>query len=77
MIDTPQVTDVFRTEWSRLVATLVRDVGDLGVAEDAAQDAFVEAASRWPTEGTPERPGAWLLTTAQIGRAHVQRKYRE
>ncbi len=65
MIDTPQVTDVFRTEWSRLVATLVRDVGDLGVAEDAAQDAFVEAASRWPTEGTPERPGAWLLTTAR------------
>ncbi len=75
MIDTPQVTDVFRTEWSRLVATLVRDVGDLGVAEDAAQDAFVEAASRWPTEGTPERPGAWLLTTAR--RKVIDRMRRE
>ena len=65
MIDTPQITDVFRTEWSRLVATLLRDVGDLGVAEDAAQEAFVEAATRWAADGTPERPGAWLLTTAR------------
>jgi RNA polymerase sigma-70 factor (ECF subfamily) len=65
MIDTPEVSAVFRTEWPRLVATLLRDVGDLGVAEDAAQDAFVEAAARWSTDGTPARPGAWLLTTAR------------
>lgn len=57
--------EVFRTEWTRLVATLVRDLRDLELAEDAAQEAFVEAAARWPDDGTPERPGAWLLTTAR------------
>jgi len=60
-----EVADVFRTEWPRLVATLVRDVGDLTIAEDAAQDAFVEASTRWPTDGVPERPGAWLVTTGR------------
>ena len=59
------VTDVFRTEWPRLVATLVRDVGDLSIAEDAAQDAFIEASTRWPIDGVPDRPGAWLLTTGR------------
>jgi len=57
--------DVFRTEWPRLVATLVRDIGDLTIAEDAAQDAFVEASVRWPTDGVPDRPGAWLVTTGR------------
>jgi RNA polymerase sigma-70 factor (ECF subfamily) len=59
------VDDVFRTEWPRLVATLVRDVGDLTIAEDAAQDAFIEASTRWPTDGVPDRPGAWLVTTGR------------
>jgi RNA polymerase sigma-70 factor (ECF subfamily) len=59
------VADVFRDEWPRLVATLVRDVGDLTIAEDAAQDAFIEASTRWPTDGIPERPGAWLITTGR------------
>lgn len=59
------VADVFRTEWPRLVATLMRDVGDLSVAEDAAQDAFIEASTRWPTDGVPDRPGAWLVTTGR------------
>jgi RNA polymerase sigma-70 factor (ECF subfamily) len=59
------VADVFRTEWPRLVATLMRDVGDLTIAEDAAQDAFIEASTRWPTDGIPERPGAWLVTTGR------------
>lgn len=59
------VDAVFRTEWPRLVATLMRDVGDLTIAEDAAQDAFIEASTRWPTEGVPDRPGAWLVTTAR------------
>ena len=59
------VADVFRTEWPRLVATLVRDVGDLTIAEDATQDAFIEASRRWPADGVPDRPGAWLLTTAR------------
>jgi RNA polymerase sigma-70 factor (ECF subfamily) len=59
------VADVFRTEWPRLVATLMRDVGDLSIAEDAAQDAFIEASTRWPTDGVPDRPGAWLVTTGR------------
>jgi RNA polymerase sigma-70 factor (ECF subfamily) len=59
------VADVFRAEWPRLVATLVRDVGDLTIAEDAAQDAFIEASTRWPADGIPERPGAWLVTTGR------------
>ena len=59
------VADVFRAEWPRLVATLMRDVGDLTIAEDAAQDAFIEASRRWPTDGVPERPGAWLVTTGR------------
>ncbi len=48
-----------------LVATLVRDLGDLDLAEDVAQEAFTEAAARWDADGTPDRPGAWLLTTAR------------
>lgn len=59
------VTQVFEQEWTRLVAILVRDLRDLGAAEDAAQDAFVEASQRWPTDGVPDRPAAWLLTTAR------------
>ena len=65
MIDRSGVTEAFRTEWPRLVATLVREVGDLELAEDAAQDAFFEAARRWERDGIPDRPGAWLLTTAR------------
>lgn len=59
------IAEVFRAEWFGLVATLVRDIGDLGLAEDSAQDAFIEATVNWPTNGTPDRPGAWLLTTAR------------
>jgi RNA polymerase sigma-70 factor (ECF subfamily) len=65
MADPMSVADVFRSEWPRLVATLVRDVGDLTIAEDAAQDAFIEASTRWPTDGVPDRPGAWLVTTGR------------
>lgn len=64
MTDDP-VAAAFRTEWPRLVATLLRDFGDLTVAEDAAQDAFVEATRHWPNDGPPDQPGAWLLTTAR------------
>lgn len=59
------VDAAFRTEWPRLVATLARDLRDLQLAEDSVQDAFVEAARHWRQSGTPERPGAWLLTTAR------------
>ncbi|BAN00643.1 RNA polymerase sigma factor [Ilumatobacter coccineus] len=61
----PEVTAIFEREWTRLVAVLVRDLRDLGAAEDAAQEAFIEASRRWPTDGVPDRPAAWLLTTAR------------
>ena len=60
----PAVERAFREEWSQVVATLARRLGDLQLAEDAAQDAFAAAAARWPSDGVPDRPGAWLTVTA-------------
>ncbi|KAF2412662.1 RNA polymerase subunit sigma-24 [Microbacterium sp. B35-04] len=51
-------------EWARLVAGLARRFGDLDLAEDAAAEAFVSAVERWPRDGVPPNPGAWLTTTA-------------
>lgn len=59
------VETAFRSEWSKLVATVVRDVGDVSLAEDVVSEAFAEAAERWHRDGVPRRPGAWLLTTAR------------
>ena len=56
---------VFREEWGRAVAILTRVLGDLDRAEDAVQDAFTTALERWPRDGTPANPGAWLITTAK------------
>ena len=58
------VTRAHRQEWARVVATLARRFGDLGVAEDAAAEAFAAAVERWPRDGVPRTPGAWLTTTA-------------
>lgn len=55
----------FRTEWPRLIAVLVRDFGDLELAEESAAEAFLSATTSWQSSGVPERPGAWLLTTAR------------
>ena len=51
-------------EWARVVAALARRFGDLDVAEEAAAEAFATAVERWPTDGLPPNPGAWLTTTA-------------
>ncbi len=59
------VEAVFREEWGRLLATLVRWLGDLDLAEEVAADAIAVAVERWPVDGVPDRPGAWLLTTAR------------
>jgi len=60
------VETVFRMEAPRLIAGLVRFAGgDVGLAEELAQDALVAALERWPVEGVPDRPGAWLMTTAK------------
>ncbi|MFE5409951.1 RNA polymerase sigma factor [Microbacterium sp. NPDC056569] len=53
-----------RHEWARVVAGLTRRFGDLDLAEDAAAEAYVAAVERWPRDGVPPNPGAWLTTTA-------------
>ncbi|MBM7493417.1 RNA polymerase sigma-70 factor (ECF subfamily) [Micromonospora luteifusca] len=58
------ITRVHHEEWARVVASLTRRFGDLGVAEDATAEAFLVAAERWPREGVPPNPGGWLATTA-------------
>ena len=55
----------FREEWGRVVATLIRFTGDWDLAEECAQDAFARALERWPRDGIPRNPGAWLTTTAR------------
>jgi RNA polymerase sigma-70 factor (ECF subfamily) len=56
---------VFRDEWGRVVASLVGFLGDIELAEDAAQEAFAIAAERWPRDGSPASPAAWLIATAR------------
>ncbi|MGW5262506.1 RNA polymerase sigma factor [Microbispora sp. NPDC004025] len=59
------VEEAFREEWGRVVATLIRLTGDWDLAEECAQDAFAQALARWPRDGVPRRPGAWLTTAAR------------
>jgi RNA polymerase sigma factor (sigma-70 family) len=60
-----EVEAVWRIESARIVATLARRTGDLGLAEDLAQEALVEALEQWPATGVPRNPGAWLTTVAK------------
>ncbi len=55
----------FRDQWGRVLAALVGILGDIDLAEEAAQEAFAIAAERWPREAAPDNPGAWLVTTAR------------
>jgi RNA polymerase sigma-70 factor (ECF subfamily) len=59
------VEAVFRREYGRCVATLIRFLGDIDAAEEAVQDAFTVAAARWPSQGLPPNPGGWIVTTAR------------
>lgn len=59
------VSGVFRQEWGRIVASLIRTTHDWDLAEDCAQEAFARAVQRWPRDGIPTSPGAWLTTTAR------------
>lgn len=59
------VDAVYRSDWGRIVATLIRQFGDFELAEDAAQDAFTAAVDQWPSEGIPESPRAWIIQTAK------------
>ena len=61
----PLIEQVFRDEWGRLLASLIGYLGDFDLAEDAAAEAFAIAARRWPSDGVPANPAAWLVTTAR------------
>jgi RNA polymerase sigma-70 factor, ECF subfamily len=56
---------VFRDQWGRVLAAMIGFLGDFDLAEEAAQEAFAIAAERWPRDGLPTNPGAWLITTAR------------
>jgi len=58
------ITRAHHEEWARVVASLTRRFGDLDIAEEAAAEAFATAVARWPADGVPPKPGAWLTTTA-------------
>ncbi len=65
MIDVREaITQAHHEEWARVVAALTRRFGDLDIAEEAAAEAFATAVERWPADGVPPNPGAWLTTTA-------------
>jgi len=59
------VAAAFRDEWGNVLATLIRMTGNWDLSEECVQDAFAAALARWPTHGVPDRPGAWLTTTAR------------
>ncbi len=60
-----EIAVVFREEAGKATATLTRSFGDFGLAEEAVQEAFIAAMDRWPTDGIPDSPGAWVTTTAR------------
>jgi RNA polymerase sigma-70 factor, ECF subfamily len=62
---TAAVAEAFREEWGQVLATLIRVTGDWDLAEECAQDAFALALERWPRDGVPRRPRAWLTTAAR------------
>jgi RNA polymerase sigma-70 factor (ECF subfamily) len=64
-LDQAEVARVFREESGRSVATLIRVVGDIDLAEDAVQEAFAVALHKWPADGLPPNPGGWITTTAR------------
>ena len=74
------VDAVYRTDWGRIVATLIRQFGDFELAEDAAQEAFTAAVDQWRTDGVPESPSAWIIQTAKhkaIDRLRRQTRLKE
>ena len=64
-VDTTELERIFREESGRVVATLVRLFGDIDIAEEMVQEAFLVASERWPADGVPPNPGGWITTTAR------------
>jgi RNA polymerase sigma-70 factor (ECF subfamily) len=60
------IGEIYRNEYPRVLATLIRLLGDFEVAEEAAQDAFIEALEHWPGDGVPGNPAAWLISTGRF-----------
>ncbi len=74
------VDTVYRAEWGRIVATLIRSFGDFDVAEEAAQEAFAAAVDQWRAKGVPDSPAAWIIQTARhkaIDRLRRQTNFQE
>ena len=74
------VDEVYRSDWGRIVATLIRQFGDFELAEDAAQEAFTAAVDQWRTDGIPDSPSAWIIQTAKhkaIDRLRRQTRLKE
>src|SRR5881296_1396436 len=74
------VDAVYRSDWGRIVATLIRLVADFDVAEEAAQEAFASAVDQWRVAGVPEFPRAWIIQTARhkaIDRIRRRVRFRE
>src|SRR5579862_9125776 len=74
------VESVYRADWGRIVATLIRLVGDFDLAEECAQEAFAAAVDQWPSSGIPDIPRAWIIQTAKhkaIDRIRRQGRYQE
>ena len=74
------VDSVYRSDWGRIVATLIRQFGDFEVAEESAQEAFAIAVNQWRLEGVPEFPRAWIIQTAKhkaIDRLRRQTRFEE
>jgi RNA polymerase sigma-70 factor (ECF subfamily) len=71
------VDALWRSDWGRILATLIRLIGDFEVAEDAAQEAFTAAVDQWRTSGVPESPRAWIIQTARHKAIdHIRRRAR-
>ena len=64
-VGSAEIARIFKNESGRAVATLVRRFGDIDIAEEAVQEAFVEAVRRWPSDGMPPSPAGWIITTAR------------
>jgi RNA polymerase sigma-70 factor (ECF subfamily) len=81
MSDTSNVVEaLYRSDWGRIVATLIRLVGDFELAEESAQEAFAAAVDQWPVSGVPEFPRAWIIQTAKhkaIDRIRRQARFGE
>jgi RNA polymerase sigma-70 factor (ECF subfamily) len=82
MLSNPNLTvdDVYRADWGRIVATLIRLFGDFDLAEEVAQEAFAAAVDQWRTDGVPQFPRAWIIQTAKhkaIDRLRRQTRFQE